>query len=169
MAIGKSRLIWTIIISLLISVIVVSGVFIWMRYPRNQSIEITLSNPEKIEGQIFVSGAVPNPSIYPLKTSDSIENIIQASGGFKTDADYTSLRLYIPSKEELYQPQKVDINRADIWLLKALPGIGDTRAQAIVNYRNKNGSFRYITELTKVEGINVAIYENIKELITVSD
>ncbi len=67
------------------------------------------------------------------------------------------------------QPQKIDINRAEAWLLEALPGIGPSKAQAIIAYRRQNGGFKHITEITKVEGIGPAIYEEIKDLITVAD
>jgi comEA protein len=67
------------------------------------------------------------------------------------------------------QPQKIDINRAEAWLLEALPGIGESKAQAIIAYRQQNGGFHSITEITRVEGIGPAIYEEIKDLITVGD
>jgi len=54
-------------------------------------------------------------------------------------------------------------------LLEALPGIGETRAQAIIDYRQQNGPFHNINELTKVEGIGIATYEKIKHLISVAD
>jgi competence ComEA-like helix-hairpin-helix protein len=66
-------------------------------------------------------------------------------------------------------PQKIDINRAEAWLLEALPGIGESKAQAIIAYRQQNGRFKHIIEVTEVEGIGPAIYEEIKELITVGD
>jgi len=71
------------------------------------------------------------------------------------------------SQEEA--PQKIDINRAEAWLLEALPGIGESKAQAIIAYRQQNGGFGHITEITRVEGIGPAIYEDIKDLITVGD
>jgi competence protein ComEA len=67
------------------------------------------------------------------------------------------------------QPQKIDINRAEAWLLDALPGIGPSKAQAIIAYRQQNGGFGHIIEITEVEGIGPAIYEDIKDLITVGD
>jgi len=66
-------------------------------------------------------------------------------------------------------PQKIDINRAEAWLLEALPGIGESKAQAIIAYRQQNGRFKHIIEITEVEGIGPATYEEIKELITVGD
>ena len=70
---------------------------------------------------------------------------------------------------EEIQPQRININRAEAWLLEALPGIGETRAQAIIDFRNQNGVFHNINELLKVKGIGVTTYEQIKHLITVAD
>lgn len=70
-------------------------------------------------------------------------------------------------KEE--SPQKVDLNRAEAWLLQALPGIGESRAQAIIKYRQEKGPFRQTSDLMKVEGIGPATYEPIKHLITVAE
>lgn len=67
------------------------------------------------------------------------------------------------------QPQKIDINRAEAWLLEALPGIGQSKAQAIIAYRQQNGGFSHIAEITEVAGIGETIYEDIRELITVGD
>ena len=48
-------------------------------------------------------------------------------------------------------------------------GLGKVRAQAIIDYRQRNGPFRNISELTKVEDIGTATYEKIKHLISVAD
>jgi competence ComEA-like helix-hairpin-helix protein len=66
-------------------------------------------------------------------------------------------------------PQKIDINCAEAWLLEALPGIGESKAQAIIDYRQQNGEFQHIIEITEVDGIGPATYEEIKDLITVGD
>ncbi len=121
------------------------------------------------QDRIYISGAVSNPGLYPLEVGDNIEVLIQAAGGTIGSADLGQLRLYIPVVEEEEQSQKININRAELWLLKALPGIGQVRAQAIIDHRNRNGPFRSIHELTKVEGIGTATYEQIKHLITVVD
>ena len=42
-----------------------------------------------------------------------------------------------------------------------LLGFGEVRAQAIIDYRHQNGPFRNISDLTKVEGIGIATYEQI--------
>ncbi len=95
--------------------------------------------------------------------------MLQAAGGPADNADLSQLKLIIPDLNEVEPPQKVNINRAKTWLLAALPGIGEVRAQAIIDYRQQNGPFRNINELTDVEGIGVATFENIKHLITVTD
>lgn len=53
--------------------------------------------------------------------------------------------------------------------MQALPSIGEERAKAIVDYRNKNGPFRNISELAKVAGIGATTLEQIKHLVTVAD
>lgn len=66
-------------------------------------------------------------------------------------------------------PQRVDINRAEPWLLEALPGIGPRLAEAIVSYRQEKGPFRSPQELQRVPGIGVETYEKLKDLITVGE
>ena len=61
----------------------------------------------------------------------------------------------------------VNINTADADTLTALPGIGRVLAERIVAYRQQNGPFRAIEEITKVEGIGEKKAEAILELITV--
>lgn len=62
---------------------------------------------------------------------------------------------------------KVNINTATEVELDALPGIGEAKAKAIVQYRNENGKFKSIGEIKKVKGIGDGIFEDIKDLITV--
>ncbi len=62
---------------------------------------------------------------------------------------------------------KVDLNSADVELLKNLPGIGDVRAQAIVSYREANGDFASVDSLLDVNGIGIGTVENIRQLVTV--
>ena len=61
----------------------------------------------------------------------------------------------------------MDINRAEPWLLEALPGIGPRLADAIISYRQENGPFHSPQEIQLVPGIGVGLYEKIKDLITV--
>lgn len=61
----------------------------------------------------------------------------------------------------------VNINTASIEELDSLPGIGSSKAQNIIDYRNINGKFGSIEEILNVNGIGTAIYEQIKTYITV--
>lgn len=64
-------------------------------------------------------------------------------------------------------PRQININTAPAEELTALPGIGPTRAQAIVAYREEHGPFRYPEELVQVKGIGEGILEDILDQITV--
>lgn len=61
----------------------------------------------------------------------------------------------------------VNINTASIEELDSLPGIGSSKAQNIIDYRNINGKFGSIEEILNVNGIGTALYEQIKAYITV--
>jgi len=62
----------------------------------------------------------------------------------------------------------VDINTADVKVLdKAITGIGPARAQAIVDYRTKNGPFKSVDDLTKVKGVGKATVEKNRANLTV--
>ncbi len=160
---------WTLITILLVAIIAISSIVLWSRYSRSQPIEVSIPTAQELLGEIYIGGAVSNPGFYSLKADDTIEALIQAAGGTTDSADFNQLKLYIPQTGEEEQPQKIDLNRAEAWLLEALPGIGETRAQAIIDYRQQNGPFNNINELIKVEGIGTATYEKIKHLITVAD
>ena len=56
-------------------------------------------------------------------------------------------------EKEIEKIEKIDINKADIETLSKLPGIGPVKSKAIVDYREKNGEFKSLIELTNVKGI----------------
>jgi len=62
---------------------------------------------------------------------------------------------------------KVNINTAPASELETLPRIGPKVAQRIVDFRTKNGNFKRIEEIMKIQGIGEKVYEQIKDLITV--
>jgi len=169
MTTGKQINGWTLAIILSVVIIAFGSVVIWSKYGRSQPLEITIVPPQELQGDIYIDGAVNNPGFYPLRTGDSLEDVIQAAGGVSEGADLTQLKLYISEGNEEKLAQKININRAEAWLLQALPGIGETRAQAIIGYRQQNGQFLNINELLKVEGIGTSTYDKIKHLITVAD
>ena len=95
-------------------------------------------------------------------------------------------KIYVPSKEEAEAgtfPQddswgaasssreqgggKVNLNTADLEELMTLTGIGQTRAEAIITYREEEGAFQAPEDIMKVDGIKEGIYEKLKDEITV--
>ena len=62
--------------------------------------------------------------------------------------------------------EKININTADLEQLQRLPGIGEVLAQRIIAYRDKNGPFKSISELTNVEGIGLERLDKIMDYIT---
>lgn len=63
----------------------------------------------------------------------------------------------------------INVNTADAATLDTLPGIGPTKAQAIIDYREQNGPFASIEDIQNVSGIGPATYADIAPLITVGD
>ena len=62
---------------------------------------------------------------------------------------------------------KISINTASVNELITINGIGKAKAEEIVSYRNKNGLFKDIKDITKVSGIGNATYEKIKDYIKI--
>ena len=62
---------------------------------------------------------------------------------------------------------KISINTASLEELQTLDGIGETKAKAIIGYRETNGAFKDIEEIKNVSGIGDATYEKIKDDITI--
>ena len=73
-----------------------------------------------------------------------------------------------PSGSEPVSDGVIDLNTASAELLETLPGIGEVRAKAIVDYRRQNGCFQSTSGVTKVTGIGSGTYEKIRDLVTVN-
>lgn len=71
------------------------------------------------------------------------------------------------SSSHLAPGQTVDINTASAEELDKLPGIGPTKAQAIVDYRNEHGDFKSVDDIKNVRGIKEGTFSKIKDYITV--
>jgi len=150
--------------------VLVGGVMLATKHSKDRPVEIVLSQTETPlqSGELYIGGAVASPGIYSLREGDTLQALL-SDAGIEPDADLDHIEIYIPREGEASLPQKIDINRADPWILEALPGIGETRAQDIVDYRNENGPFKRIEDLLQVKGIGEGIFEKIKDYITVSD
>jgi len=161
---------WLSIIAFLLVSLVSGGIVLAVKQSSHKPVEISLSRtvPIQYKDEIYIDGAVANPGFYPLREDDTIEALIQAAG-LTPDADTGKIKIYVPKTVESSQPQRIDLNRAEAWLLDALPGIGPDRAQAIVDYRNQHGFLRRIEDLLQVEGIGESTLDKIRDLITLED
>jgi competence protein ComEA len=136
---------------------------------------------------VYVTGAVNKPGVYILDEGSRVFQAIEKAGGHADDADLERINLaeplydgqpvYVPRKSDAGSPQaegfstvqgaKVNINRASISELESLPGIGSVKAQSILDYREKNGSFHSVDDLVKVSGIGDKTLEGLRDLITI--
>ena len=69
--------------------------------------------------------------------------------------------------DSLLEGEVIDLNTASVADLTRLPGIGEKRAQAIVDYRESSGPFQSVEELTEVKGIGEGILAQVYDYVTV--
>lgn len=141
---------------------------------------------------VHVVGAVAEPGLVTVPDGARVADALQAAGGVTGKADLTALNLArtVVDGEQLYVPEPgetvagagapaaggqiapgsapaaggaVDINTADAVALEALPGVGPSIAQAIVEWREANGPFASVDELEDVPGIGPATLDEIRE------
>lgn len=107
--------------------------------------------------------------IYNYKKSNETSNINCASfecvcPDVKNDACIEKILKAENNKKEANN--KVSINKATKEDLMSLTGIGESKANAIINYRNENGLFKQIEDIKNVSGIGDSVFEKIKNNIT---
>ena len=73
----------------------------------------------------------------------------------------------VNTKDTTKENTKININTASKEELQSITGIGETKAEAIIEYRNKNGKFTKIEDIKNVSGIGEAAFEKIKNQITI--
>lgn len=74
---------------------------------------------------------------------------------------------YTAGEIESLEVSFVNINTADKSELSSLPGVSDSTAQNIIDYREKNGDFESVYELQNVKGIGEKLFLNIRPMLTV--
>ena len=137
---------------------------------------------------VDIKGAVKNPGVYQMKVGDRVKDALDAAGGLTEEADSQKVNLAkrledqmaivvpkvgeeaeeIPAGEtrkEATKEGKVNINTATVEELKTLKGVGEKKAEAIIEYRKKNGSFQTKEDLMKVRGIGKKLFESFQERI----
>ena len=157
----------------------------------NESMEVITKKEEEKETVkivVDIKGEIKNPNIYWLEEGCIIEDLINVAGGITEEGDLSKINraqklndhevVIIPnindkeSEIESIIPSsnnenKVNINTASINELDTLSGIGPSKAEAIIKYREENGTFKSIEEIKNVTGIGEALFEKFKENITI--
>lgn len=76
--------------------------------------------------------------------------------------------IYSLSQSEVsYSVSKINLNSASSTQLQQLSGVGAKKAEAIIEFRNKNGPFKTIEEIQKVKGIGLALFEKNKTKLAI--
>ena len=140
---------------------------------------------------VYVCGAVNAPGVYELKEGARVFEAIQLAGGLTEAAAADAVnqarivtdgeQIRVPTVEEAQnqgagvagevtegtENNKININTAGKEELMMLTGIGEAKAESIMDYREKNGSFTSIEELMQIEGIKEGVFNKIKDDITI--
>lgn len=157
--------------------------------------EEVIKEPELIG--IHIGGQVKNPGFIWIEDGKRLCDALYSVGGALPEADLDAVNLskklideekiYIPQKGEIVGTTeiglsnlqgtvsgigisadgKVNINTATQSELDTLPGIGETLAKRILDYRSTNGPFKSIEDIRNVNGIGQKKYDDMKDLITV--
>ena len=181
------------IVVLLLNLILTAGLLFLLHRPVPAGIRITPATPAppKTTVRVYVSGSVKAPDVYELPVHSAVKDALEAAGGASPEADLNQINLarqledqeqvFVPCREgspvvttasrnegsELFAG-RINLNTATATELEALPSIGPSLAQRIVEYRADNGSFVSVEDVRNVSGIGEATYELIKDNIFVN-
>ena len=161
------------------------------RYVENEYEVTEIEGRENVEEQVKhyivdVKGQVKFPGVYEVEEHLRVHDVIQLAGGFLEMANETAINLaqkisdemviYVPHLDEeinnastatAWSPsqdeKKVTLNQATTGELETLPGIGPSKAEAIIKYREEVGAFQSIDELTNVSGIGEKTLEKLRD------
>lgn len=151
---------------------------------------VTDETKDELSAGVFVDvkGEVINPGIYEIGEAERVNDVIQLAGGLTDQADETSVNLAQKVQDEMVilvtsqveesslvestagpasAPAKVRINYADLEEIQTLPGIGPSKADAIVQYRDEKGLFKDADSLLDVSGIGEKTLETLEEHIQI--
>lgn len=158
--------------------------------PLGQAEATTAPGPTGSEEAIIVAvaGKVRKPGLVRLPPGSRVADAIEAAGGALPGVDTALLNLARKVNDgELIlvgvtpppgltggygdagsvAGGKVNLNTATQAQLETLPGVGPVLAQRILAFRERNGGFRSVTDLRRVDGIGDARFEQLKDLVTV--
>jgi len=170
----------------LLALLVAAGVWIALEQRRGPDpLEVRFGEPTPGSGgpiQVYVTGAVERPGVYQLTDGDRAIDALAAAGGATGEADLEAVNLAkrLHDEDQLVVPRlgdvvsgvagiargpPVNLNTASAEELEALPGIGPTYAQRIIDSRASAGPFRTPDELLTRQLLPQATYDRIKALV----
>lgn len=162
----------------LIGILAAGLIWLTATQPNGKTV-VLLASPTPSQVAVYVSGAVVSPGVYYLPEGSRVLDALRAAGGFAANAqqDEINLAAILKDEEQLDVPGvggtshitlgRININTATLEELDTLPGIGETAAQSIIDYRTENGPFETTQQIMDVPGIGPTTYDSIKNLITV--
>jgi competence protein ComEA len=132
---------------------------------------------------VHVVGAVRRPGLYRLPDGARVADAVARAGGATRRAELSLINLAAPLADgaQVAVPRRgaavagadgsspaapVSLSSATLEQLDALPGVGPTTAQKILDYRTQHGAFRSVDELDAIPGIGPARLEQLRELVT---
>jgi len=138
-----------------------------------------------VEVMVQAAGAVVAPGVYRLPLGARVQDVITAAGGPTGAANLQAIalaskvvdgqRVYVPAVGEAVGAEApppgpappLDLNQATLEQLEALPGVGPTTAQAIIDYRSRHGPLSSVDDLLEVRGIGPAKLDGFRDLVTI--
>lgn len=165
--------------------LIIGGVILLVVSPPGKSEMILLPTREADVVTVYISGEVKNPGIYSFPSGSRVNDAILKAGGFASQANSEAVnlamklededRITIPEKDSKGSPSSepnqkglININTASADVLDQLPGVGQVKAETIVEFRTKNGPFLSIDDIKNVPGIGPEIFNQIKNQITIN-
>lgn len=157
--------------------------------------ETEKENNDVVKMYVDIKGAVKLPGMYEVTSDMRVLNVIDMAGGLKETADDSQVNfsqriedqmvIYIPVEgEELSETAiagtnsntanisknedgKVNLNQATKEELMTLSGVGEKKAEKIIEYREENGSFKTIEDLKNVNGFGEKSFESLEKYISI--
>lgn len=106
-------------------------------------------------------------TIHQPDNNDNGQGYVRNENTEKTQAETTVTATAAPQENNDDTSGLININTATLEQLMSLPGIGEVKANAIIQFRNENGDFYSIDELTAINGIGQVTVEKIRPYVTV--
>ncbi len=118
---------------------------------------------------INLSMKIKDEMAIVIYSKDEVKNFVKTKEEFNEKIDECMINndICLEKIDDSNNSDLIDINKATINELMKLPNIGESKAKAIISYRESNGLFKSIDEIVNVKGIGASLFEQIKDYIKV--